>query len=255
MLSSQKVAKPMRPRTERILNRCFSQKTLSGQPAHLPMKQVTFGPLYKRPPSRPLVTCHQSAPTPDILPTFADHPTQQSQSQSRELKLFSNRELMNQILHSNRDKQMLERVDNKLIAFQNTLTEVREELEGKDFEKIFTECIRREFSCRFFKLNETLKKAEEENQLLKEEIARLRMKMVTVKDLGDQQNKWLNELKQEMTNTLANVRAINSDNQSLNRLSRAVGRIESHLLTNDDNDWFDQSDSEDNESIDWFDEI
>ena len=290
MINSQRIAEPIKSRSDRILDRCFftGPKTLSGQPLsqsfrHRNSQQIRtqtsqqfrtqnsqptsilkngsqkpgiFRPLNSKGQTKPLINCSQSNPLPKPV-AISPNRTEPSQSQTdSNLRLFSNRELMNQILHSNRDKEMIEKVDKKLVAFQQTLSEVREELEGKQIEKIFTECVRKEFSTRFFKLNESLTRAQEENTLLKEEVARLRMNQRTVKDMTNQQNQWLNDFKQEVINSLAEVQANDSifdcDNDSFRRLSRTVDRIESLLQTNNTNDW---SDSDDNESIDWFDSI
>lgn len=146
----------------------------------------------------------------------------QSQTQTQsEPKLLTNRELIHQILDSNRDKEVIERVTKSLNKFENTLNEMNLRLDLTQIETIVSKSVRNEVN-KSIDLKEMLKKFEDENRSLKEEIIRLS----AIESTERTHIQSLNQFKQQIIDSFPKSETIDSQNETQKLFMKLIQRIE-----------------------------
>ena len=117
-------------------------------------------------------------------------------------KMISN-DSFGPIRDTNRDKELIERVDQKISKFDQILNQLKERLDLTKMETIIREYVKNEFQ-KINVLNESLKRAQNEKQSLREEILRLRAIHSTEIDITFKHMQYLNEFKDQLTKCLPN---------------------------------------------------
>lgn len=189
---------------------------------------------------------------------------------------LSNKEFISQILNSNKDKELIERVDKYLTKFDEILIQINSKDTSKETQNIIKECFESEVQKKLNQMTEDFERTKKENLGLREELIRIKTEreihdlVISSRDEEKQQFiRQLNDLKKQLIDCLPNNELvfntinsiINSNNESQKQLiakfEPMTQRIEQliQLNSNNNNNIYHLIDINIDIGLEWFDNI
>jgi hypothetical protein len=189
---------------------------------------------------------------------------------------LSNKEFISQILNSNKDKELIERVDKYLTKFDQILIQINSKDISKETQNIIKECFESEVQKKLNQMTEDFERTKNENFSLREELIRIKTEReihdLAISSRDEEKQQFihqLNDLKQQLIdclpkndlvfNTINSI--INSNNESQKQLiakfEPMTQRIEQliQLNSNNNNNICHLIDINIDIGLEWFDNI
>ncbi len=146
---------------------------------------------------------------------------------------LSNKEFISQMLNSNKDKELIERVDKYLTKFDQILIQINSKDVSKETQNIIKECFESEVQKKLNQMTEDFERTKNENFSLREELIRIKtereIRDLAISSIDEEKQQFihqLNDLKKQLIDCLPKNdlvfdtinSIINSNNESQKQL-------------------------------------